>query len=516
MQNMIQIESPYPSGPSGMVSDDGGILFVFDTMNRAVYEMEILESEEGSGQYEFTSRLLYRIEPDIDGSDFLFDLSSYYYFTRSLELTDRGTLHVGTVGRLEEYPLFSGVNPVPGPLESTPLVIQGIPAITLCMATHPLTGEVYLSTFPQTFLGEYFIYLPRRLQILDREAGPDSELGIPDLVITFTGENSNSNPGYFYDLLTSMTISDSGIMYALPVLNNIILIVDLKTGESRIFSDLSDIVSAGEEFNYNHLSYNPEDGRLYFLGKIYDQNEDRTRHALVSLPEAGEGERVVTFIDAGEDSRFSLAAGFVYGGNGKFLVSEPDVPTERREYLYGEVPYNIWEVSINGKVALKTRGAGPIHGLALPGSPPRPDILIGSHPKRLVGDNRYESKGEGQTVRVRRATGQLSGRYYARIENDGLASGSFLVTGAGGKRSDRIRYMEGRENVTAEIRKGYLTTMAAGSDRAMMVSYSRRSGTRWKEKFRLSATNSIRIDAGNVISDLRALPAGDGRPTRIE
>lgn len=98
-----------------------------------------------------------------------------------------------------------------------------------------------------------------------------------------------------------------------------------------------------------------------------------------------------------------------------------------------------------------------------------PDISIGaSSTGTFVGNNVYSATGAGE-VRSVTVTRGHSVTSYVKIQNDGLVSASFKITGTGGATGIVAHYYRGTTNITADVRAGTYATPSVAARASILL-----------------------------------------------
>lgn len=136
----------------------------------------------------------------------------------------------------------------------------------------------------------------------------------------------------------------------------------------------------------------------------------------------------------------------------------------------------------------------------------RPDVLVRRSGAAWVGDGVYGG-ASGQAVRLRLPRAGDTRPARARLQNDGSATESLRVLGAGGNRGFRVAYRSGGDDVTHRVLAGTWRTpvLAPGEHATLFVQVTRtraaRPGAEIRFGLRLSSTTvPTRRDHGTLIA----------------
>ncbi|MEM9016088.1 MAG: hypothetical protein AAGC68_03675 [Verrucomicrobiota bacterium] len=481
---------------------------------------------------------------------------------RSLELSEDGNeLLVDLGGILLPFALSGidqGFQVGPGLITN----IGGFTPEILSLATDPVTGAIFALAYAGgrgfrsrrnvesgvTQMGTNQIGMTPTpntgLYILNQDSGPNTELVNFDVtfndpnLLPFDKEANNKtsrNNDYVQDggpplsELVAIAFDDIGTLFGLTMFGSIVTI-DVVTGDLVEFASL--MIPDSVDGRSAQLEFNPVDRKLYIL--YLDRDGYRLGFGCVNTDGLFD-DRIFTEIpldiypneripaikdprtDDSDDSPRPSAEvqNLVHVGGGNFIFSAYD----SKNALNGDEPsMNFWQLTSQGAVSLlQGTTSFDITGLTLPGSPSRPDVLIGPSQGRLTGQGIYNGSGAGQSFRIRKTVKRLRGSYSARVENDGLRTGTFQISASTGKRTDRFRFIQNGANVTGLMRVGLLLELNPGESSSFAASFSRRKGKNWRQRLRFSALGGSGIDTGTVFLQLKRPASGSEsvRPTTL-
>jgi sugar lactone lactonase YvrE len=132
----------------------------------------------------------------------------------------------------------------------------------------------------------------------------------------------------------------------------------------------------------------------------------------------------------------------------------------------------------------------------------RSDALVGLKAASLKGNNRYNLSGSGQLVKAT-SKKRKKLRFYASVQNDGLYSDDFTLTGTRGKKDFKVSYFSttgGKSPVTGSVVGAGLRVdgVTAGSSRSYLVEVKPKSSTKGKKKSQLLRLTATSLYSGSA------------------
>jgi hypothetical protein len=132
----------------------------------------------------------------------------------------------------------------------------------------------------------------------------------------------------------------------------------------------------------------------------------------------------------------------------------------------------------------------------------QPDAQLSLGNGMFVGGDIYNLTGAGQAIALRQTRGTTR-TFRVRIQNDGIVSDTFSISGAGSSSGFQVRYLMGSTDVTSRVTAGTYRTipLAPGASTTLTLSVKVPSGTphgRMKNIL-VTATSTSRTNAKDAV-----------------
>ncbi len=126
----------------------------------------------------------------------------------------------------------------------------------------------------------------------------------------------------------------------------------------------------------------------------------------------------------------------------------------------------------------------------------RSDARVGSKSPAPVGDNIYNLTGAGQTLNPTIKISQGEKKLFVRIQNDGHDTDSFKVKGTKGSSKFKVKYLNGKINVTTAVRAGTFSTgpLAPGGSFLLTAEITTKKGLKPNKKTTLKISGTSNND----------------------
>ena len=344
------------------------------------------------------------------------------------------------------------------------------------------------------------------INIIDRNGPATQEFDGFDVPLTdpnilMMTQSKEIGPMFFSPLtnVEAIAFDDAGVLYGIAN-EEYLVVIDLPSGE------VFEVEGFDGDLTYNgygyQLEFNPADGKLYILFYSFGFNERPSGWTLVSVDRDG-GNPVSTLVDGPDLGEGPTS--LVTAGPNSFVFTSPIYLGTPEFKDFGDYGFGFFGLDADGVASPPLPGVVTdfyISALTqIPFVPTEaiPDVLVGEKRGRLDGDNIYNpNAGPAQTISIRETSKKLKGQFFAEVQNDGQTEGVFTISARGGKKSDDIKYQSDLGNITADVKRGLVTTVAAGAKIDIQVKFSRDDDRKLKEKFRIQAVGGGRADAGTV------------------
>jgi hypothetical protein len=351
----------------------------------------------------------------------------------------------------------------------------------------------------------------RGLFVIDRDGPATIELG--ELDVEFTSpyllpdsikQKEKSSSGSFSSELTdveAIAFDNTGALFGITY-QGFLVTIDLSTGEVQ---EIPDVYLSNQ--NSKQLEFNPGDGKLYILS--FNNSFDPSMIELTSVNR--DGSELASTELSPELPMYNYPNSLVTLGNNSFLfsINSSGLPflSEKESALESfQSGSQLYQLDKNGNVSPNPVFVSSVFITAMTqgGGFAQPDVLIGPTSRKLTGNNRYNRNGKGQTISIRGRGKTLSGEFFAEVQNDGSAGATFQIAASGGKRGDQVTYFQGSRNVTGAMRRGLRTPLEPGEESSFRITFSRKGGGSYKERFQFRATAEGSTDTGLARTALSA------------